>query len=83
MTLEFALYPHEPRRPQGGALIAKLNFPSWKWAAQEVRDYSPGPNWKLAGLTGKISVAFLTSYSERWVTLFPSIPYHVGARGLI
>ena len=31
---------------------------SWKWAAQQVREYPQDPDWKHAGLTDKIGVAF-------------------------
>ena len=56
-TLEFALLPHAVRHPQAEGLNFKSKSRSCKWAAREVRDFAPRPNWQHACLIGEISVS--------------------------
>ena len=57
-ALEFALFPRAPRNPRADPLRLKSKLDSWKREVRRVRGNFLGPNWKHAGLTDKISVAF-------------------------
>ena len=57
MSLDFAVFPHAPRRPDAESLGVKSKLGLWKWAAQQVQDFLQDSDWRHAALIDNINVA--------------------------
>ena len=65
-TLDFAVFPHETRRPHAEALGVKLKLDPSIWAPQQVRGYLQDPERRHAGLIDKVTVAFSKVFQRVW-----------------